>query len=216
MIEQQDGWRKENWMGLAEGWGAAQGLAASLYDGIVASYGSGGRLYHTLDHIASVLRTLERFGPGDDPAALMMAAWYHDIVYDTRAADNEEQSAGRARRELRALGAPEPFIDRVARLVLATKDHRIEPGDDDGALFLDADLAILGAPEDAYHSYSIRIRMEYGWVTASSYRAGRTTVLEDFLLRQRIYRTGKMFERYEAAARANIAGELLRLRSGSL
>jgi len=216
MTEQHAERLKQNWLDVAGSWGAAPDLPAATYDAIVAAYGSEGRFYHTLDHIASVLGTIERFGPGDDPDALAMAAWYHDLIYDTRAADNEEQSAARARRELRLLGAPEQFIDRVVRLVLATKDHRIEPGDDDGALFLDADLAILGARQSDYDAYSIHIRMEYGWVTASTYRAGRARVLESFLFRDRIYRTEKMFELYENAARVNIAGELFQLPSRSL
>jgi predicted metal-dependent HD superfamily phosphohydrolase len=94
----------------------------------------------------------------------------------------------------------------VAALVLATKDHRIEPGDRDGALFLDADLAILGS-EEGYEAYAEGIAFEYGWVPAETYAAGRAEVLERFLRRDRIYLTDAIHALLDARARVNIARE---------
>ena len=193
-------------MGLATRWGAPPELARELFVAIVAAYGEPGRSYHTLDHIAAVLATIERFGPGRDPDALKLAAWYHDVVYDSRSADNEERSAEWARADLRRLGAPDPLIDRVVGLVLATKEHRVAPGDSDGALFLDADLAILGSESD-YRAYAEGIRREYEWVPADLYAAGRRKVLESFLHRDRIYLTDAIHALLDASARRNIAEE---------
>ena len=143
-------------MGLATRWGAPPELARELFVAIVAAYGEPGRSYHTLDHIAAVLATIERFGPGRDPDALKLAAWYHDVVYDSRSADNEERSAEWARADLRRLGAPDPLIDRVVGLVLATKEHRVahakardQCGDpDDGRACADRDR---GVPQCCLH-----------------------------------------------------------------
>jgi predicted metal-dependent HD superfamily phosphohydrolase len=202
-----------SWLDLATRWGAAPELARSIFEAIVEAYREPGRRYHTLDHVASVLGVIERFGPGDDPDALRLAAWYHDVVYDTRAADNEERSADRARDDLRRLNAPASLVDRVVGLVLATKDHRIGPGDRDGALFLDADLAILGSEED-YEAYAEGIAFEYGWVPAEAYAAGRAEVLGRFLRRERIYLTDAIHELLDAPARRNMARERGALEGG--
>ncbi|MEO5930087.1 MAG: hypothetical protein ABIR47_09145, partial [Candidatus Kapaibacterium sp.] len=143
-----------------------------------------------------------------NPDALEFAAWFHDIVYDTRRDDNEEHSARYARDSLRRLGTPESLVERVAGLILFTRDHGAPADDADALLFLDADLAILGASGDRYRDYSRAIRREYAWVEEERYRRGRRDILEKFLGRERIYRTGSMFARYEMAARANIAAEL--------
>ncbi|EJK76201.1 hypothetical protein THAOC_02051, partial [Thalassiosira oceanica] len=72
--------------------------------GRIASLHSGpGRAYHNLDHVADVLAALDSLlggpppvAPGDDDgrAALDLAAFFHDAVYDPRSPTNEGDSAG--------------------------------------------------------------------------------------------------------------------------
>ena len=113
---------------------------------LVARYGEPSRHYHTLDHIRAVLGHVDALWP-DAPLALELAAWLHDVVYDSRAADNEERSADYARALLPALGVAESTIDETARLILLTRSHEAGPGDRAGQTLLDADLAILSASE---------------------------------------------------------------------
>lgn len=52
------------------------------------------RSYHNLDHIERCLVELETFNlPEIEKAQLIIAIWFHDIVYDTQRIDNEIQSA---------------------------------------------------------------------------------------------------------------------------
>ena len=44
------------------------------------------------------------------PDAMEIALWYHDAIYDTHAADNEEQSATLAAHILRDAAVPEVFL----------------------------------------------------------------------------------------------------------
>jgi predicted metal-dependent HD superfamily phosphohydrolase len=180
---------------------------------VAARYAGADRHYHTLDHIAAVLGTIHSLGVNlVDRPALVFAAFLHDVVYDTHASDNEEQSAAHSRSLLQTLGVPELVIEETARLILLTKTHRTEPVDRDGQVLLDADLAVLGADTPAYDRYAALIRQEYAWVPQEQWRTGRTRVLESFLNRPRLYGTETMFARAEEQARANLRRELVSLR----
>ena len=168
------------------------------------------RHYHTAAHVEAVLRDCawlagELALPARERAVLALAACAHDVVYSGRAGEDERASAQWARD---ALGDT-PGGERVAQLVLATITH--EAGDDlAAAAFLDADLAILAAPEPAYDAYAAAVRAEYADVTDEGWRAGRGAVLRGLLARDPIYRTPPARERWEVAARANLTRELRR------
>ncbi|MGL4552499.1 MAG: HD domain-containing protein [Gemmataceae bacterium] len=179
-------------------WRDAWGDAA--FDDLLARHAEPHRHYHTLTHVLAVLEALPGAG-----TTLAVAAWYHDAVYDPRAADNEERSAGLMRRSLMML--PPDVLDEAARLIRLTKTHQAADDDADGMALLDADLAILGADVADYDAYAAAIRREYAWVPEADYREGRTAVLRRFLGRGRIYHTARMSGR-EGAARANLEREI--------
>ncbi|MNN93637.1 hypothetical protein D3C81_2121240 [compost metagenome] len=79
-------------------------------------------------------------------------------------------------------------------------------------LFLDMDLAILGAEEKVYQAYSKAIQSEYAWVASDDYRHGRSRVIEDFLQRPALFYTPRMAAELEAQARDNLSAELRELR----
>jgi len=99
-----------------------------------------------------------------------LAIWFHDIVYDPRAKDNEERSADEAAVFLQGT----EFVDSVRILILAT-EHNEESGSRDARLLCDIDLSILGSERELYQTYSKAIREEYAWVSDEEYRAGRAT-----------------------------------------
>ena len=109
---------------------------------------------------------------------------------------------------------PADVIAKVGRSIRATAHANADPADADELVLLDADLSILGAEAERYAKYAAAIRREYVHVEESAYRAGRRRVLESFLARPRIYRTERLFAVGEAAARANIAGEITRMERG--
>jgi predicted metal-dependent HD superfamily phosphohydrolase len=194
---------RARWHRSLASFAAAVESADAAFADLVARYGEPGRHYHTLDHVAAVLDVVDTFG-GTDPA-LQLAVWYHDAVYDTRAADNEERSADLARTALAALGVPESVIREAARLIVLTKTHRAAEDDANGRLLLDADLSVLGAEPAVYDRYAAAIRREYARVPEADYRAGRGRILEGFLTRPRIY---YRLEHAEPAARSNLRREI--------
>ena len=148
-----------------------------------------------------------------DDESVCFAVWFHDVIYDTRRSDNEEQSAEFAERALLKLNAPPEVINRTKQLILATNKHRADGLGSDAEVFLDADLSILGTSEQVYLEYSTAIRREYEWVPLALYREKRKGLLESFLTRERIYLTDEMRTRCEAQARQNLAREIRSLRS---
>lgn len=176
---------------------------------LVVAYTKPDRHYHNLQHIHHVLTILDRFADRlQNPISVILAAWFHDFVYDSRSTDNEIQSAKLAEELLRDIGVSTGKIDRVQQLILATQGHKTDLRDNDLCIFLDADLAILGTNPEQYQIYARSIRHEYSWVADELYRAGRIRVLESFLQRDRLYHTELLFDELEARARLNIQEEL--------
>lgn len=188
--------------------------ARTEWAALVDAWGEPHRRYHDLAHLAAVLGVAgELAGHAADPTAVALAAWYHDVVYDPTAADNEEVSAQRAEVGLRGL-VPDAQRAEVARLVRLTAGHDPAEDDADGAVLCDADLAVLAAPAQAYAGYASAVREEYGHLDDATFTAGRIAVLESLLDLPRLYRTPTA-QPWEAPARANLAAELQLLRNRS-
>ena len=180
---------------------------------LVAAYSEPHRRYHGLAHLAAVLGlAAELAAAADDPAAVALAAWYHDVAYDPARDDNEQVSAERARVGLRGL-VPAERVDEVARLVLLTAGHSPEPGDANGAVLCDADLAVLAGPPDAYATYASAVRAEYGHLPDEEFTAGRIAVLERLLGLPELYRLPAVAGEWTPRARANLTAELTLLRN---
>jgi predicted metal-dependent HD superfamily phosphohydrolase len=179
---------------------------------IVAAWSEPHRRYHDLAHLAAVLGLVgELAGEADDPDAVRLAAWYHDIAYEPERTDNEQVSAERARAGLRGL-VPDTRLEEVERLVLLTAGHDPAPDDANGAVLCDADLAVLAGPPDAYVAYASAVREEYGHLSDEEFTAGRIAVLEHLLALPALYRTPEAARQWADRAAANLTAELSLLR----
>jgi predicted metal-dependent HD superfamily phosphohydrolase len=189
----------------------ASGDPQPLVDAILAAWTEPARRYHNLDHLRDCLAELDR-SPADgvDRDRVEAALWFHDAIYDSRAADNETRSAEWARRALAELGIPPAVGDDVARLVRLT-DHAGPAPDPAGRLLCDIDLAILGREPEAFATYDRLIRQEYAWIPEADFRAGRAAVLAGLLSLCPLYQTEHFRGRYEIAARRNLSRALERL-----
>jgi predicted metal-dependent HD superfamily phosphohydrolase len=186
---------------------------------LTAAYGEPHRAYHDATHIAALLDWFDRIAdaPGwAAPSDVYAAIVFHDAIYVPSVKDNEAQSAAWARRAIAEHALP-ANADRVAELIDLTAKHgTLESAAGDAALFLDADMSIIGAPVDVYRQYARNVRREYSNVPAAAYRAGRGAFLDALAHKPRIYFTDYFHTQLNLQARLNIADEIATLQSGAL
>jgi predicted metal-dependent HD superfamily phosphohydrolase len=182
-----------------------------------AAYATPPRAYHDFHHVGEVLRHYDEVaaGPGWKlPREVALAVLYHDAIYEPGRNDNEVRSARFALDQI-AQWQPEAGIDaqRVAQLIELTARHgRFMPADFDGdpapedaRLFLDCDMAILGAEPAVFDAYDRGIATEYrGKLPAWLFRLNRRRFLKGLLARERIFLSDFFDARLDARARANL------------
>jgi predicted metal-dependent HD superfamily phosphohydrolase len=182
----------------------------AVFDELVYRYAEAHRHYHTLAHVDACLAWLDWFcGDARHPEEVELALWFHDAVYDPRSHDNERRSGELARERLAAVGVPAGALDRITAHVLATEHHAATGGD--GALVIDLDLTILGAPAPDFERFEAAIRREYAHVGDAAFTLGRRSILEGFLSKAEIYFTPKIREELEVRARTNLKRRIAEL-----
>ncbi|UUZ57793.1 HD domain-containing protein [Nocardioides sp. B-3] len=161
--------------------------------------------YHDLHHLTEVLDRLDDLdaaGVSFDTVPVVLAAWFHDAVYDGQPSA-EERSAMLAEAAL-----PDPPAAEVAR-----------PGADDRAPPGLPGRPQRRCPERCRHGDPGRpirsampttrdVRTEYAQVSDADFRAGRAAVLGDLLDGPSLFRTPQGRSLWEARARANVTAEI--------
>jgi predicted metal-dependent HD superfamily phosphohydrolase len=180
--------------------------ADGFFEQLLCAYTQSHRHYHTCTHLLQMLGVLGEAGVDDD--AVYWATFYHDYCYIPGKSDNEQKSAAIALEQLSAMGVERRICDSVAALIIATRDHHIHCADQVAAMFLDADMAILGAAPTDYSAYAEGVRREFSSVPSFLFNIGRRRFLRESLARERIYASDWFFSRYEQMARANVRAEL--------
>ncbi len=183
--------------------------ALDLRDALLAAYSDSARGYHDARHLTEVLERLDELaaaGTAYDRTPVLLAAWFHDAVYDGER-DAEERSAAWAEESLPGLvdGAT---VAEVARLVRLTESHRPDDADANGCALSDADLGILAAPRARYDEYAAAVRAEYRHLTDDVFTAGRADVLRELTAKPRLFHTAHGIAAWEEAARQNVEREL--------
>ena len=197
---------------LRQRWDALVPGAPDLGVELLNRWGEPHRRYHDRRHLLQVLEALHRLDCTDRP--VLLAAWFHDAVYDGVPGSDEEASAALAEDLLPPAGIPAGEAAEAARLVRLTAGHDPAAGDERGQMLCDADLAVLGRSPSGYDRYAADVRQEFRHVDDSAFRTGRRAVLESLLARDAgLYRTRRGRELWASAARKNLARELAALAS---
>lgn len=183
--------------------GVREETARDIWDSLHSHYSEPQRHYHNLHHIEAMLAKMDEVSPGG--VAMELAIWFHDVVYDPKARDNEEQSA--AFFETGMTDHLDPMLRAdVVRLILATDYARQRTGAADEDLLRDIDLSILASAPEIYQSYTEAVRREYAHLPDEDFRKGRAAVMKRFL-EGRIFQTDA-FANGEPKARENIRREI--------
>ncbi len=200
------------WTDLCERYTSDQALIAQTFADLSAHYAESGRYYHTMTHIRNMLNSaVTHEALIRDKDAFLFAIFFHDVIYDATARDNEEKSAEKALFFLKKIDFWEEEQQQVQDLILATKTHPATNSNADTNLLLDLDLEVLSAEPAVYQEYAANIRREYAMFPDELYFPGRKKVLYHFLDMPFIYRTEIFRNEREQRARINIENEIATL-----
>lgn len=184
-----------------------------LFRNVLNAYSKDDRHYHNMHHIfhmVSLWETHKNFLKDAD--VVFFAIIYHDIVYKPLRKDNESKSAVYFIDKIAPLVEKKLNVIKVCEAITATKHNeeskKYWEADKDIQYLLDFDLDILGTRhQDTYEWYRKGVRKEYGIFPLKIYKAGRKSVLESFLKREKIYLTPE-FKESEKRARKNLKNEI--------
>jgi pantetheine-phosphate adenylyltransferase len=134
------------------------------------------RSWHGPTHLLSLFRRFEAEPDGREREILLLAALYHDVIYDPRRADNEEASA--ALLLSHANDPSHPVVARTAELIIATKWAE-PPADALTWNFWEADCRPLATdlPVGERLAYERAIFREYQWAPWPMYQTKRAEFL---------------------------------------
>ena len=210
---------------LMRAWDSLLPGHTALGEDLLARYEQPHRKYHTSVHLSEMLtalKTLYKRHHTATPRAVLLAAWFHDAVYEANPGDDEAASADLARTALTPLASTGFLTNRevtaIAHLIELTASHQLADGIEeytsgaltraDAAFFLDADLAILAADSPRYTRYVAGVRAEYAHYTPDAFTRGRAAILQGFLNRTTIYASDTAHLLWDAPARLNLRTEL--------
>lgn len=182
-----------------------------LINQLLQAYEQPQRYYHTLQHLGECLQWLEAvYQDLQNPSTVELALWFHDVIYEPTAKDNEERSADLFCTLFENHLSPE-LVQQVCYWILCTKKHQ-STTDHDLKILLDIDLAILGASSARFFEYEIQIQHEYSWVDFSTYRSKRAQILNEFYQQTPLYQTHFFQDKLEQQAKQNLENYLKILR----
>ncbi len=197
---------------------------AELGERLLQAWEQPHRAYHHSGHLSQMLTNLDRLyahrTQGSTPLPLVLAAWFHDAVYEGAPGEDERRSEQLASTSLEPLVTAGLLtgheLQMVSLLVRATATHELPKSVDlpagyepaDIQFFLDADMAILAADSARYRRYLRGVRSEYSHLDDEAFRAGRTTFLRSILGRERVFLSEEGLQLWEEPAQTNLQAEL--------
>lgn len=210
---------------LMRAWDSLLPGHTALGEDLLERYEQPHRKYHTSVHLSEMLtalKTLYKRHHTATPRAVLLAAWFHDAVYEANPGEDEAASADLARTALTPLASTGSLTNRevtaIAHLIELTASHQLADGIEeytsgaltraDAAFFLDADLAILAADSPRYTRYVAGVRAEYAYYAPDAFTRGRAAILQGFLNRTAIYASDIAHFLWDAPARLNLRTEL--------
>ena len=131
------------------------------------------RYYHTEKHLAFLIGRIEQSPvAGDEKDKLLLTAFFHDIVYDPTAHDNEERSVAMLREITQ-----HAVVGEVAAMIMDTKTH--QPRTNLSRRFVEHDMAVVWESDfGQLLAWEYGVFKEFRFVDYSLYKAGRLALLD--------------------------------------
>ena len=177
--------------------------ADPAWSALARGYTEPHRRYHDLGHLDHCLHGLDLAATvAGDPDALELAIWFHDVVNEPGAGDNEWRSAELFKRLLGPFMSPQR-VHRIHQLILTTT-HREQPDGGDERFIADIDLSSLAKPWPRFLADSAELRAEEPGKSDEDYFRAKVRFFRGLLGRTRLFNTLPFQLRYEGQGRENI------------
>ncbi|KAL4482165.1 hypothetical protein ABPG72_014978 [Tetrahymena utriculariae] len=222
LTPEQFGYLNQKWRSIFVDYDSHKEVLNKWFDSIRLKYSENYRYYHTLSHIYCMLQLSEQI-KFNHSVNVQLAIWFHDVIYNPKAHDNEKRSAQYYilfDKELKQNNIIVGNSEIVEAYILQTEKHLSDQIPEqilndlsfkqDLEYFLDLDLCILGLSQDIYEKYSQDIIREYSHYSNEQIKNGRTKILENFL-NQNLFKTEQFQQRYGEQAKTNIKREIQNL-----
>ena len=150
-----------------------------IFAKIVSHYADFRRAFHVLHHAQHVRNTTvelaSQYAPNEPIMEGIFAAWFHDLIYEPGAPDNETKSGELAAQALE--GVTNIDIPKVVGMIESTQDHTSTPNTLESCL-IDADMRILSTKTATYHGFYVpAIRHEFSFLNTPTWNAKRAEFL---------------------------------------
>lgn len=194
---------------------ASEERASVLYRDLKQRYMEPHRRYHTPVHIAHCLKQFDLAKEFmDAPDTVEMSIWYHDIIYEAKALDNELQSAEYFV-EMCGENLSSEFVSAVHQLIMATI-HKEHPATNDERYMVDIDLSSFGLPWERFLKDSEGVRDEFPHMSDEEFYPAQKIFLDALLARNPFCFTEFFQARHGETARENIKAYLASLEKRGL
>ena len=178
------------------------------FDEVQTRYKETHRRYHTPVHIAHCLQQFDAArGLMDNANAVELAVWYHDVVYDIGADDNEARSAEFFVRHANGV-LNDKLTETVHELIMVTMHLCSLPASTDQAFLVDIDLSSFGLPWERFLRDSVAVRDEFPDISDEAFYPRQQKFLGALLGREHFCFTEFFRHRHERQARDNISAYL--------
>lgn len=185
--------------------GVPKEMISKKWELLDKNYSKKNRHYHNWIHILAMLKSWDLYiDKLENPVEVLLAIYYHDVIYVSTRKDNELKSAQLVISELQSFS--EIDTSTIFDLILCTQNHQAKTNDQ--RWMVDFDLQILGRDWEFYEAYFKQIRREYRIYPNFMYKSGRKKALVHFLEKEVIYQTETFRTQYEKQARENIQTEI--------
>mmetsp|Transcript_15680 Transcript_15680/g.26139 ORF Transcript_15680/g.26139 Transcript_15680/m.26139 type:complete len:275 (-) Transcript_15680:197-1021(-) len=170
------------------------------------------RHYHTFEHLTELLQFTQNYKHLiTNYPVILLAIFFHDIVYNPQSGFNEEDSNDIFLQFVIDCNSKDvsQYATKVFAIIKMTKSHKLPPDADfDMKFFSDIDMAILGSPSERYHKYAAQIRLEFSFVEFNTFCIKRSVFLQSCLSSdQPMFSTEMIQTACGQRARDNIAWE---------
>ncbi len=178
--------------------------SAIIHQYLTEAYSEAQRVYHTLQHIQHCLSLFDKISPQlEYPDTVELAIWFHDVVYQPGAANNEQLSADKFM-EMTKGKFDETIRGTVLDLIMATVHCGAKIDNSDTKYMVDIDLSSFGLPWTEFLRDSKSIREEMGCLSDEVFYRKQLAFQRNLLEQPRFFRSDYFFDNYENQARQNL------------